>query len=74
MSVVPAPTAQNTLGVHGIHDVPPAFVAARIRCGCDRHPGIDAAKTGMLATLEVLRVVAGKIHASTGSRNSSLIR
>ncbi len=29
MSVVTALTAQNTLGVHGIHEVPPEFVAAQ---------------------------------------------
>jgi len=28
MSVVTAVTAQNTLGVHGIHEVPPEFVAS----------------------------------------------
>jgi hydroxymethylpyrimidine/phosphomethylpyrimidine kinase len=61
MSVITALTAQNTLGVHGIHDVPPAFVAAQFDAVAS-DIGIDAAKTGMLATSEVLRVVAGKIR------------
>ena len=61
MSVITALTAQNTLGVHGIHDVPPAFVAAQFDAVAT-DIGIDAAKTGMLATSEVLRVVAGKIR------------
>lgn len=61
MSVVTALTAQNTLGVHGIHDVPPAFVAAQFDAVAT-DIGIDAAKTGMLSTPEIIRVVAGKIH------------
>jgi hydroxymethylpyrimidine/phosphomethylpyrimidine kinase len=61
MSVVTALTAQNTLGVHGIHDVPPAFVAAQFDAVAT-DMGIDAAKTGMLPTAEIIRVVAGKIR------------
>jgi hydroxymethylpyrimidine/phosphomethylpyrimidine kinase len=61
MSVVTALTAQNTLGVHGIHDVPPAFVAAQFDAVAT-DIGIDAAKTGMLPTAEIIRVVAGKIR------------
>ena len=61
MSVITALTAQNSLGVQGIHDVPPAFVAAQFDAVAT-DIGIDAAKTGMLATSEVLRVVAGKIR------------
>ena len=61
MSVITALTAQNTLGVHGIHDVPPAFVASQFDAVAT-DIGIDAAKTGMLATSEVIRVVAGKIR------------
>lgn len=61
MSVVTALTAQNTLGVHGIHDVPPAFVAAQFDAVAT-DIGIDAAKTGMLSTSEILGVVAEKIR------------
>ena len=61
MSVVTALTAQNTLGVQGIHDVPPAFVAAQFDAVAT-DIGIDAAKTGMLATSEVIRVVAERIR------------
>lgn len=61
MSVITALTAQNSLGVQGIHDVPPAFVAAQFDAVAT-DLGIDAAKTGMLATSEVLRVVAGKLR------------
>ena len=61
MSVITALTAQNTLGVHGIHDVPPEFVAAQFDAVA-ADIGIDAAKTGMLASSEVIRAVAGKIR------------
>lgn len=61
MSVITALTAQNTLGVHGIHDVPPAFVALQFDAVAT-DIGIDAAKTGMLSTSEIIRVVAGKIR------------
>ncbi|MBU3932560.1 MAG: bifunctional hydroxymethylpyrimidine kinase/phosphomethylpyrimidine kinase [Proteobacteria bacterium] len=61
MSVVTALTAQNTLGVHGIHEVPPEFVAAQFDAVAT-DIGVDAAKTGMLTSLEIIRVVAGKIR------------
>jgi hydroxymethylpyrimidine/phosphomethylpyrimidine kinase len=61
MSVITSLTAQNTLGVHGIHNVPPAFVAAQFDAVAT-DIGIDAAKTGMLPTSEIIRVVAGKIR------------
>ena len=61
MSVITALTAQNTLGVQGIHDVPPPFVALQFDAVAT-DIGIDAAKTGMLATSEIIRVVAGKIR------------
>jgi hydroxymethylpyrimidine/phosphomethylpyrimidine kinase len=61
MSVITALTAQNTLGVYGIHDVPPEFVEAQFDAVAT-DIGVDAAKTGMLATSEVIRVVAGKIR------------
>ena len=61
MSVVTALTAQNTLGVHGIHEVPPEFVAAQFDAVAT-DIGVDAAKTGMLTSAEIIRVVAGKIR------------
>ncbi len=61
MSVITALTAQNTLGVDGIYDVSPAFVAAQFDAVA-ADIGIDAAKTGMLSTSEIIRVVAGKIR------------
>ncbi len=60
MSVVTALTAQNTLGVYGIHEVPAVFVAAQFDA-IATDMGIDAAKTGMLATSDIIRTVAQKI-------------
>jgi hydroxymethylpyrimidine/phosphomethylpyrimidine kinase len=61
MSVVTALTAQNTLGVQAIHEVPAEFVAAQFDA-ISTDIGIDAAKTGMLATSEVIATVAEKIR------------
>jgi hydroxymethylpyrimidine/phosphomethylpyrimidine kinase len=54
---VSAVTAQNTLGVRGIHAVPAEFVVAQIEAVLDDLP-VVAVKTGMLATTAVLRTVA----------------
>jgi hydroxymethylpyrimidine/phosphomethylpyrimidine kinase len=61
MSVVTALTAQNTLGVHGILDVPPEFVAKQFDAVLS-DIGVDAAKTGMLARQDILEVVIDKIR------------
>lgn len=61
MSVITALTAQNTMGVTGIHEVPPDFVALQFDAVAS-DIGVDAAKTGMLASAEILRVVAAKIR------------
>ena len=61
MSVVTALTAQNTLGVSALHEVPPEFVAAQFDAVAT-DIGIDAAKTGMLSTSGIIRIVAAKIR------------
>ena len=61
MSVITALTAQNTLGVTGIHEVPADFVALQFDAVAS-DIGVDAAKTGMLASAEILRVVAAKVR------------
>jgi hydroxymethylpyrimidine/phosphomethylpyrimidine kinase len=58
MSVVTAVTAQNTLGVQGIHKVPANFVVKQFE-SVMTDIGVDAVKTGMLATVEILTAVAG---------------
>lgn len=62
MSALTALTAQNTTGVTGIHAVPPDFVAAQIDAVAT-DIGIDAAKTGMLASAEIVEAVADGVRA-----------
>ncbi len=57
MSVVTALTAQNTLAVTAIHEVPADFVGAQIKAVLD-DIGVDAVKIGMLQTPDVIRTVA----------------
>lgn len=60
-SALTALTAQNTLEVSGIHEVPPAFVRQQIDAVAG-DIGIDAAKTGMLASAPIVRVVASAVR------------
>ena len=56
MTAVTALTAQNTLGVQGVHPVPPEFLRLQIASVVD-DLGVDAVKTGMLgdgATIDVV--------------------
>lgn len=61
LSAVTGLTAQNTRGVHGVELPPAAFIAAQIRVVLD-DIGADAVKTGMLATEEIIRTVAGVVR------------
>ena len=56
-SVITALTAQNTQGVTGIHDVPPAFVTAQIDAVFS-DLRVDAVKIGMLSQPGVIEAVA----------------
>ena len=62
-SVVTAVTAQNTLGVRDVHVIPRASVEAQLMAVLEDLP-IAAVKTGMLATAEIVEVVAA--HAEHG--------
>jgi hydroxymethylpyrimidine/phosphomethylpyrimidine kinase len=57
MSVITALTAQNTLGVKGIHAVPPAFAVEQIEAVLS-DIGADAIKIGMLYSAELIEAVA----------------
>ena len=61
-SVVTAITAQNTLGVRAIHNLPPEIVAAQIDAVLE-DIGANAAKTGMLSSAAIIDIVAGRVHA-----------
>lgn len=55
---VTAVTVQNTVGVTGVHTVPPETVAAQIESVAG-DIGLDAVKTGMLATTEIIEAIVG---------------
>ena len=61
-SVITALTAQNTLGVAGIHAPPPEFVALQMRTVLEDIP-ICAAKTGMLFSALIIEAVAKELQA-----------
>jgi len=61
-SVVAALTAQNSLGVHGVFNVPPDFVARQIDAVLS-DIGADAIKIGMLSTAPIVHAVAERLGA-----------
>jgi hydroxymethylpyrimidine/phosphomethylpyrimidine kinase len=56
-SALTALTAQNTVGVQGVHTVPPGFVRAQVDSVVDDLT-VAATKTGMLATAAIVSCVA----------------
>jgi hydroxymethylpyrimidine/phosphomethylpyrimidine kinase len=60
MSVLTAVTAQNSLGVQGVENLPPAFVARQLRSVMEDF-GADAAKCGMLSTAPIIEAVAAEL-------------
>ena len=59
-SAITAVTVQNTKGVSGVQELSPEIVAAQIRAVAD-DIGVDAAKTGMLASAPIVGAVADAI-------------
>lgn len=60
MSALTAITAQNTLGVHGIYNLPLEAIEKQIDAVVT-DIGVDAAKTGMLSQVPIIELVAAKI-------------
>jgi hydroxymethylpyrimidine kinase/phosphomethylpyrimidine kinase len=60
MSVITALTAQNTVGVQAILELPLEFIEKQIDSVVE-DIGVDAVKTGMLSSLEIVSLVATKI-------------
>jgi hydroxymethylpyrimidine/phosphomethylpyrimidine kinase len=58
MSALVALTAQNTVAVRGVFELPPEFIRAQLDAIFD-DIGVDGAKTGMLFSREVIETVAG---------------
>lgn len=63
-TVITALTAQNTQGVHNIITVDPAFVRDQIDA-IFTDMNVAAVKVGMLATVDIIRVVAGALETYT---------
>jgi hydroxymethylpyrimidine/phosphomethylpyrimidine kinase len=57
MSALVALTAQSTVAVAAVHTLPPDFIRAQLDAVFD-DMGVDAAKTGMLFSREIIDVVA----------------
>ena len=61
MTAITALTAQNTVGVQGIHAVPPAFLRSQLQSVIE-DIGVDAVKIGMLHEPGAVEVVAWAIQ------------
>jgi hydroxymethylpyrimidine/phosphomethylpyrimidine kinase len=62
MSALVALTAQNTVGVTAIHELPPGFVVAELDAVWS-DIGVDAGKTGMLFSRRLIECVADWLEA-----------
>ena len=62
-TVITALTAQNTLGVRGVHPCPPSFVQSQIQAVLEDIP-IAAIKTGMLYDATTIHIVAQALKQS----------
>ncbi|HTO11142.1 MAG TPA: bifunctional hydroxymethylpyrimidine kinase/phosphomethylpyrimidine kinase [Candidatus Binatia bacterium] len=62
MSALTAVTAQNSVGVSGVYNLPPEFVARQIDAVLDDF-GADAVKLGMLSTAPIIQAVAARLAA-----------
>ncbi len=71
-SVITALTAQNTLGVSGVHAAPPAFVRAQLDAVCD-DLDVGAAKTGMLVDAATITAVVEGLQAAFSRRRFALV-
>ncbi len=66
MSVITAITAQNSSGVHAVHEVPVEMVSAQLDAiTADAGLGIDFAKTGMLYSTAMIETVARGLKRSS---------
>jgi len=60
-TVITAITAQNTLGVTAVHEIPTAVIAAQLDAVMT-DIGAEAAKTGMLSSAEIIETVANGVR------------
>ena len=59
-SCITAITAQNTVGVRGIHEIPEELIADQITCVLE-DIGADAVKTGMLSSIGIVETVSTEL-------------
>jgi len=65
MTAITAITAQNTLGVQGVHPIPTDMVLAQMEsCICDI--GVDAVKIGMIGSAQTAMAVAEQLAGLDG--------
>jgi len=62
MTAITAVTAQDTMGVHAVHLLPPELVRAQI-IACLNDIGADVIKIGMLGSADICEAVAGELEA-----------
>src|SRR5690348_4303699 len=60
-STLTAITAQNTVGVTAVHEIPTDVIAAQIDAVAS-DIGVDAAKTGMLSRAAIISVVGDRVR------------
>jgi hydroxymethylpyrimidine/phosphomethylpyrimidine kinase len=65
MTAITAITAQNTLGVQGVHPVPTGMVVQQMR-SCLDDLGADAVKIGMIGSAETAHAVASVLELLAG--------
>ncbi len=70
MTAITAVTVQNTLGVTGIHEIPPQTVRDQMKAVLS-DIGADAVKTGMLHSVEIIEGAAAEIEA--GAAEAALV-
>src|SRR6266542_1348826 len=60
MSVITAVTAQNSVGVQGVENLSPGFVAKQLHSVLSDF-GADATKCGMLSTAPIIEAIAATL-------------
>src|SRR5438046_6237558 len=68
MSVLTAVTAQNSVGVQGVFNLPPEFVGKQLDSVLSDF-GADAVKIGMLSTTPIIAAVAARLRAHAQGRS-----
>jgi len=60
MSVLTSITAQNTLGVRAVHDIPPDIIEKQIDAVME-DIGADSVKTGMVSSKRIIETIANRV-------------